>query len=344
MVGGGCKAGGMNVLVLGGSAFLGRAAAEEALQAGHDVTLFNRGVSGPDLPGTTAIRGDRNRDVDLERLRGRAWDVVVDTSGYVPEAVGRVARLLAPTSGSYVFVSSINVYPGFPAEPVTESSPVHECSPEAGRDDGDYGTLKVGCERAVRDAFGDRALIVRSGLLVGPYDNTGRLTWWLRRVSRGGRVLAPGNPERVLDLIDVRDQARWFLDTASRGPGGTFNVGGPGGSTTMGRMFGDCMEVTDSDAEPVWIDEDFLLDREVQPWVELPLWAPDKPDFAGVWATDSSAARREGLVCRPFTESVRDTWAWLRDDPGVAPMTHEGMPETGIDPYKERSIMDAWLG
>ena len=223
----------MRILALGGSAFLGRATVEEAVQAGHEVTTFNRGLSGPDVPGVEAIRGDRTRDADLEPLRGRTWDVVVDTSGYVPEVVGRSARLLAPTTGVYVFVSSINAYPGFPAEPVTEDSTVHECAPDAGADDGDYGTLKVGCEHAVRDAFGDRALIVRSGLLIGPYDNTGRSTWWLRRVARGGQVLAPGDPDRRMGLIDVRDQARWFLDRAGQGLGGTFNTGGPGHNTTM---------------------------------------------------------------------------------------------------------------
>ncbi len=226
---------------------------------------------------------------------------------------------------------------------MTESSPVHERRPDAGADDGDYGALKVGCERAVRDAFGDRALIVRSGLLIGPYDNTGRSTWWLRRMARGGQVLAPGDPGRPMSLIDARDQARWFRDRALRGRGGTFNAGGPGHNTTMGRWLGNCVDATGSGAELVWVDDDFLLERRVQPWNELPLWAPDTPEFAGVWATDSSAALRAGLTCRPVTESVRDTWAWLRERGDISPMTHQGLPETGIDPGKEHAVVDAWL-
>lgn len=333
----------MRILVLGGSAFLGRAAVEEALTTGHDVATFNRGVSGPDHPGVEAIRGDRTRDADLEQVRGRQWDVVVDTSGYVPDVVGRSARLLAPTTGSYVFVSSVNAYPGWPAERVTEGSPTHECRPDARADDGDYGVLKVGCERAVRDAFGDRALIVRSGLLVGPYDNTGRVPWWLHRSARGGQVLAPGDPGRPMQVVDVRDQARWFVDRALQGRGGTFNAGGPGHNTTMGELLGACVEATGSGAELVWADDGFLTEHGARPWDELPLWTPGTAEFGAVWDADSSAAVRAGLDCRPVAESVRDTWAWLDDGGAPSPKTHQGVPAKGIEPSKERSILDDWL-
>ena len=332
----------MRILILGGSAVLGRATAVEAVRAGHDVTTFNRGQSGPDVAGVTAIRGDRTADDDLAPLRDREWDVVVDTSGYVPEAVGRAARLLAPTAGSYVFVSTLNAYPGWPTEPVTEDSPTHRCAPDATEEDGDYGKLKVGCEQAVRDAFGDRAVIVRSGLLIGPYDNTGRLTWWLDRIARGGQVLAPGDPDKPMQLIDVRDLSRWFLDRAAAAAGGTFNAGGPGHNTTMGRLLADAGAATGSETEPVWVPDDFLLDHDVQPWSELPLWAPDNPEFAAVWDADSTAAQRAGLTCRPVTASIQDTWAWLRQGGTASPMTHRGMPEKGIAPAKERGIIAAW--
>jgi len=333
----------MKLLVIGGTAFLGRHTVEEALRRGYDVTTFNRGETGADQPGVTAIRGDRKVAADLARLAGDTWDAVVDTCGYVPRDVAESARLLAGRAGWYGFVSSLSAYPAWPSEPVTAASPTHECPPDAGPDDGDYGTLKAGCERATVQHFGDRALLVRSGLLLGPYENVGRLPWWLTRIAAGGQVLAPGDPDRPMQLIDARDMASWMLDCAERGRGGTFTATGPTGNTTMARWLGDCVEATGSDAELVWIPDRFLLDRDVEAWSELPLWMPDSPDSAGTWTADTGPAQAAGLRSRPVWDTVRDTWARLRDRGDLAARPADSSPfTTGIDPDKEQRILAEW--
>lgn len=333
----------MKLLVLGGTAFLGRHTVDAALRRDYQVTTFNRGLTAADPPGVQAIHGDRNVPADLEQLAGGQWDAVIDTCGYVPTVVRESARVLADRAGWYGFVSSMSAHPDWPARPVTADSPRHDCSPDAGPDDGDYGTLKAGCERAVERHFGDRALVARSGLLLGPHENVGRLPWWLNRIAAGGQVLAPGDPDRPMQLIDARDLAEWMLDCAERGHGGAFAVTGPAGNTTMGRWLGDCVEATGSGAELVWVPDQFLLDREVEVWTELPLWMPDSPEWAGTWAADVSKAMASGLRARPVGDTVRDTWAWLRDGGDPAARHPNASPFTlGIDPDKERRILAEW--
>lgn len=332
----------MRLLIIGGTEFVGRAVAEEALRRGHEVTTFNRGVTAPDVPGVRPVRGDRTQDADLDRLRGQEWDAVVDTCGYVPEVVGRAARLLAGSSGRYVFVSSVSACVAWPKERITDDTPRYDCPADARADAGEYGYLKAGCERAVEEAFGDRALVVRPGLILGPYENVGRLPWWLRRVARGGQVLAPGDPDTRMQLIDARDLAAWMLDAAERGLGGVFYATGPAGNTTMGRWLAACVEVTGADAELVWVPDRFLLDHQVRPWTELPLWRPDLPEYAGVWEVETARAEAAGLRTRPVRDTVRDTWEWLRG--GGEPVIHDyaHLPEHGIDPGKEQRILTAW--
>ncbi|MCI0686729.1 MAG: NAD-dependent epimerase/dehydratase family protein [Sporichthyaceae bacterium] len=332
----------MRLLVIGGTAFLGRHTVEEALRRGYQVTTFNRGLSGPDRPDVQAIHGDRSKPADLDQLAPGTWDAVVDTCGFVPAVVGESARLLKDRAGWYGYVSSLSAHPAWPAAPVTPSSPIHESPPDAGPDDGDYGTLKAGCERAVEQSFADRALLVRAGLLLGPYENVGRLPWWLRRVAAGGQVLAPGDPNVPMQLIDARDLANWMLDSAEAGQTGPFAATGPAGNTTMGRWLGDCVEATGSGAELVWVPDEFLLEHDVETWSELPLWMPTGPDTAGTWTVDVSRAQAAGLRSRPVRDTVRDTWAWLRDGGTLAP-PRDGSPFTmGIDPDKEKRVLAEW--
>ena len=226
----------MQLLVLGGTAFLGRHVVEEGVRRGHHVTTFNRGQTGPDADGVESVRGDRTSRRDLEQLRDRTFDAVVDTSGFDPRTVRQGLDVLAPNVGHYAFVSSISVYPGWPREIQTEDSPVHDCPPDAGPGVA-YGPGKAGAEQAVVDALRGRAMVVRPGLILGPYENIGRLPWWLRRATRasdGGDMLAPGRPERTMQLIDARDLAIWMLDCAAGGVSGTFNATGPAGNATMG--------------------------------------------------------------------------------------------------------------
>jgi 2'-hydroxyisoflavone reductase len=333
------------LLVLGGSWFLGRTIVEDALARGWDVTTFRRGQSGQDAPGSTVIRGDRTRPEDLARLADAGpWDAVVDTSGYVPRDVLAMARALEPVVGRYVFVSTVSVYAGWPIEPLSEDSEVLDCPPDASPDygyDGDpgpsvYGFTKAGSERAVMETFGEgRSVLLRPGVILGPREYVGRLPWWLRRVERGGRVLAPGQPHRSIQPVDVRDVAAFALHTAT-GPVGTFNVSAKG-RDTMGVFLDACRAVTQSNAEFEWItDEPWLVAQGVAQWTELPLWRT----YSGAWAVDSTRARDSGLITRGIQQTVADTWSWMHSNElGVS---HERSTEQGIDPQKEAAILGVW--
>ena len=340
----------MRLLVIGGSVFLGQAFAAEALARGWEVTTFNRGRTAADLPGVRTVRGDRERPEDLARLAAAGpWDAVVDVCGYVPRVVGASAAALAGSAGSYLFVSSINAYPGFPADPVDERSPRHDCAADAGPEDGDYGVLKAGCERAAVQVFPGRTLVLQPGLIMGPGDRARRLTWWLRRASQGGRMAAPGRPEQEMQLIDARDLAAFGLDRIEAGDGKgedgeTYLVGGSPANTTWGEYLGACVEATGGKAEPVWMDDRFLLAHGVAPWVELPLWAPRDEEFAAVWQHSSAKAAEAGLRCRPVPESIRDTAAWLFGPGGteVAFGAYRSLSDRGLAPEKEQQLLADW--
>ncbi|HEV2347520.1 MAG TPA: NAD-dependent epimerase/dehydratase family protein [Actinocrinis sp.] len=307
----------MRILILGGSRFLGRAFVTEALAAGHQVTVFNRGRSGPDLPGVVAVRGDREDPADLARLAAAGpWDAVVDTSGYVPKIVGDSARALAGGAEAYLFISSLSAFTGFPAERLDPGSPLFECPPDA--TEGEYGALKAGCERAVRQAFPGRVLIHYPGLIIGPHENMGRQTWWLSRIAKGGDVLAPGDPDRRLQLIDARDIAGFGLHCLESGQDDAFLLASENGHTTFGQWLQTCVLETGSNARLVWAPDKVLLENEVPVWSGLPLWTPLDDESAGVWDTDVSRAIAAGLNCRPIGKTVRDTWAWQRDEPSLA--------------------------
>jgi 2'-hydroxyisoflavone reductase len=335
----------MRLLVLGGTRFVGRAIVEAAVGRGHKVTTFNRGQNGMDVAGAEVRRGDRESPDDLHRLIGeRSWDLVVDTSGYMPRVVGDAARVLAGRAKRYVFLSTISVYPDWPAKGVGEASPVYECSPDVGGSAADeagwsatqYGTYKAGCERAVVEVFGDRALVLRPGVILGPHENVGRLTWWLGRMARGGRVLGPGNPDRLIQPIDVRDVARFVLDLAESGQAGTFNVAAPKGHASFGSMLAHCAHVTGSDGELVWVDDDVLVEQGVRQWTEIPLWRVHE----GTWDVDTSLARAAGLMCRPLAETVHDTWAWMGEGGGPSP--YDRQAQHGLAPERERELLALW--
>ncbi len=273
--------------------------------------------------------------------------VVVDTCGFVPRVVGRSARVLAGSGAQYVFVSSISAVPSWPARPTPEGLEGHPCRPDAGPDDGGYGELKAGCERAVAEVFGASSTVARAGLIIGPHENVGRLPWWLERIARGGEVLAPGDPGEPMQLVDARDLAAFLLDCGEHRTGGTFNATARRGNTTFGSWLTDCVEVTGSDAVLTWVPDDLLLEHGVEPWTELPLWMPkggsgdDNGDH--VWNSDASWAAAAGLRTRPVRESVADTWAWMQAGGSAAEAPpRDYLSRHGIDPAKERSILAAW--
>ena len=340
----------MRVLIIGGSRFLGRAVAAEALAAGHLVTVFNRGRSGPDVPGVDAVRGDRESSKDLARLAEHGpWDTIVDTSGYVPKVVGKAARALADSADSYVFVSTCSAFSDWPRLPIGDDSAVYECSPDAGRDDGDYGVLKAGCERAVVRDFPGRAVILRLGLLLGPHEDVGRLPTWLIRIADAGdrrdlRVVAPGDPRRVIRPIDVRDAAVFALNSVVLGLEGPYTVSGtPSSASTFEELLTACVEVTGSPARLEWVADDFLMKQKVGFWSELPLWAPaGDPDAGAAWDLDTARAEAAGLRCRPLRETVADTWAWLAANGGLVRRTYEAMRPHGLEAERERAVLAAW--
>ncbi|MGH2996271.1 MAG: NAD-dependent epimerase/dehydratase family protein [Gaiellaceae bacterium] len=285
----------MKVLILGGTLFLGRHLVEAALARGHEVTLFNRGRTNPELfPEVEKLRGDRDGG-DLSALRGREWDAVIDTSGYVPRVVLASAEALADSVGQYTFVSSASVYMPTAKLGVSEEDPVHELEDEASEDvETLYGPLKVACERGVERIFPARALVVRPGVVVGPHDPTGRFTHWVKQVARGGDVRAPRPPGARVQLIDAADLARWMLRMTERRLGGTFNAAGS--EQTFTEMLEACRTTAGSQARPVWVDDDDL---------PLALDPARHPEWAGFFAVSSAKARCAGLVTRPLQESAR---------------------------------------
>ena len=312
----------MRILVLGGTAFAGRHLVELALGRGHDITMFNRGRTGPDLfPEAERLTGERAGS--LEALRGRSFDAVVDTSGYFPADVERSAQLLAPAAGRYLFVSSRSVYADHSVPGADETAPLGELPAGAPTDaitGESYGPLKVGCERAAEAAFPGRTVILRPGLIVGPHDPTGRFTYWPVRVAGGGDVLAPAPSGQPLQVIDGRDLATFALDLLERDAAGTFDVVSPDGMLTFAGLIAACIAASGSDAHIEWVDERFLLDHEVAPWTELPLWTPGD-DMAGFQRSDVSRAIAAGLGVRPIADTVADTLRWAAGDdpaPGAA--------------------------
>ncbi|MFF5701254.1 NAD-dependent epimerase/dehydratase family protein [Streptomyces sp. NPDC012794] len=325
----------MRLLMLGGTEFVGRAITEDALDRGWDVTVFHRGHHAPP-PGTSVLHGDRTAPGGPAALAEGEWDLVVDTWSGAPTAVRDSARLLADRVGRYTYISSRSVH-AYPAPAgLAEDGPLVEGSPDAGSTA--YAEDKRGAELAVLDAFGDRALLVRAGLILGPYENVGRLAWWLNRVARGGPLLAPGPRELPLQYIDVRDLARWTLDASEAGRGGAHNLVSPAGHATMGSLLDACAAATGTALDPRWTDAAAILEAGIEPWTELPIWLPEGELYDHVFGADVTKALEAGLVCRPVEETVADTWAWLRSIGGVAPQRPD-RPEKGISAEREAALL-----
>src|SRR5215210_831807 len=327
----------MDLLILGGTGFLGRYLVEAASEEGHRPTLFNRGLSEPGLfPEVESIEGDR--DVDLSALRGRSWDAVVDTCGYVPRAVRTSAALLADDVDHYTFISSISVYSEDITPGADEEAPVQKLpDPEVEEVTGEtYGGLKALCELVAEEEVPGRVLNVRPGLISGPHDPTDRFTYWPRRISAGGEVLAPDHEGRRVQYIDVRDLASWIVKMSAERLTGTYNATGPDYELRMGRFLEECEAASGAVADLVWVSEDFLQEMGVEPFTELPLWLPR--EHAALLAVDCGKAIAEGLTFRPLDETLRDVLDWDR----ARKAGRE--PAAGLRPEREQDLLDAWHG
>jgi 2'-hydroxyisoflavone reductase len=325
----------MKLLFLGGTLFLGRHLVDSALARGHDVTLFNRGQTNPELfPEVEKLRGDR--ESDLSALEGRRWDAAIDVHGRMPRVVRPVAELLGGAVDHFTFVSSISAYGEEVAVGMDESFPTAEFAEGTDEDDlANYGACKAECERIALAAFPDRAFVPRPGLIVGPHDPTDRFTYWPRRVAAGGEVLAPGDAERQVQIVDARDLADWIVRMVEAGATGAYNATGPEPPLTMGTMLDTCRAVSRNDAELVWVPDDFLLAEEVGQWMELPLWLAE-PETEGLLAVDISKAVGSGLSFRPLEQTVRDTLAW-RGDGALS-------DAVGLAPEREAELLEKWRG
>ena len=338
----------MNVLVIGGTGFLGGAIADAALKAGHRVAIFTRGqTANPALgAGVETIVGDRHQD--LSALRGRNFDLVVDTCAFAPDAVASLLDALSPTIGRYALVTSASVYKDFAQPGLTEQAPTSRATDEqlglalsltveqrssAGSYGTAYGSLKRECELVALDRLGDRALILRSGLLVGAGDYTDRLTYWVRRVDQGGAIPAPGDPQRLVQLIDVRDAARFIVEGGEKGLGGVFNL--TGRPFPMRDLLESCRQVAGSDARFVWCPDEAVLAAGLEPWSQVPLWLPysDEP-FRHFLEIDTEKAFAQGLQTRPLNETLENILAWDR--------TRRATPlKAGMPPEKEAALLAA---
>jgi 2'-hydroxyisoflavone reductase len=328
----------LSILILGGTGFLGPHTVDYALARGHRVTLFNRGKRNPDLfPGLETILGDR--DGKLDGLRGRAWDAVIDNSGYVPRIVRMSAEMLAPTVGQYLFVSSISVYGEAPRPGADETHPV-EVVPDPDSEDVQkhYGGLKALCEKAAEAALPGRTTAIRPGLIVGPMDPSDRFTYWPVRVAKGGEVLAPGDGSDPVQLVDVRDLAAFIVSCVEDRSFGTFNAVGPERELTMKAMLEACRKGSRSDATIVWVASSFLSEQQVSPWSDMPAWVPGTGETAGFARVDVRRALAKGLRFRPILETAKDTLAWW----GTLPPDRKATPRAGLDAEREAKVLAAW--
>ncbi|WP_057760706.1 SDR family oxidoreductase [Cytobacillus praedii] len=340
----------MKVLILGGTRFLGRALVEEALARGHEVTLFNRGTNKEIFPEAEQLIGDRNIDIAL--LENRKWDVLIDTCGFAPHQIKKVADVLGDNIEHYTFISSISVYKDWIPHNIAEDYPLLSMLPDDKLADVEagtlspyeyYGELKALCEAEAEKHWPDSVLHVRAGLLVGSFDYSDRLPYWVQRVAKGGNILVPGLSSRPVQLIDIKDIASWVLTMAEKRKAGTFNVTGPKNLLTIEELLNTCKAVTNSNAKFVWAEEAFLLKHKVQPWTEMPLWIPEcsplegqaKP-WKGTFSINIDKAVHAGLAFRPLVDTIYDIYQWEK-------VRDSSERKAGISLTKEQELLELYL-
>jgi 2'-hydroxyisoflavone reductase len=337
----------LRILILGGTGFIGPYQVRYAVERGHQVTVFNRGRRQADLPESVEhLQGDRNND--LEALKGRDWDVVIDNPTTLPFWVRDAASLLRDHADQYIFISTISVYADFstpgmdetwPVAPYTGDDPLAETMETMqGRMGALYGPLKAKSEAEAEKWFPGRTTVIRPGLIVGPGDPTDRFTYWPVRVARGGEVLAPGTPADPVQVIDARDLSEWTIRMAERRAYGTFNATGPAATMGMGAMLEAMKPLAHGDVRFTFADSAFLADQNVRPWADMPAWIPADGPSAGMLQVSIRRALDQGLTYRPIGDTARDALAWFR----TLPAERQANLAAGIAPEREAEVLAAW--
>lgn len=338
---GGVHIGGMRILILGGTVFVGRALTRQALARGHTVTVLNRGVSGEPVTGAELVRADRSRADAFDEIKGRSFDAVIDTSRQSVSQVRRAAAALSGDVHRYVFISTVSVYTDLGEAGIREDAPTASAlenpTVEEEEDPQNYPALNITCERTVRDTYPNSYLILRPCLIVGDRDPTDRFGYWLDRLTRPGEILAPGSPQRTVQFIDVNDLATFTLHALETGVTGTFNVRGPDASVSMSDLITSCAEVTGLATPQVcWVPDDFLLEAGLQPYTDLPLWIPETDDLAGFDQISAAKAISAGLTYRPLHQTLLDALEW-ESTLGL------GRPRgAGLSPDREDELLRRW--
>ncbi len=327
----------LKLLIIGGTMFVGRHLVDAALAQGHEVTLFNRGQHNPDLfPEVEKLRG--NRDGELDPLKGRSWDAVIDTCGYVPRIVRQSAELLADHVGQYVFISTISVYSDYSQVGMDENAPLGTLEDSATEEitGQTYGPLKVLCEQAVEDALPGRSLIIRPGFIVGPHDPSDRFTYWPYRVAQGGPMLAPNPPSQPMQFIDARDLAEWTVRLVENKTTGIYNATGPNTPVALGVLLDESKAVSGADTKFVWADEAFLVEEKAP----FPLWIPTggNPELVALMQVSVAKAVTDGLTFRPLSQTIQETLDWAKSRPA----DYEW--RTGLTPEREQELLQKWQG
>ena len=338
----------LKILILGGTGFTGPFQVKYALTRGHKVTVFNRGKTHPgELPdGVEQLIGDRNGQLDA--LKGRKWDVVIDNPTMLPKWVHDAAEILKGNVDRYIFISTISVYADASKPGVDETAPLAKYDgADAMKETRDtvtaskfalYGPLKALSEKEVEKWFPGKSLIIRPGLIVGPRDETDRFSYWPVRIDRGGEVLAPGHPGDPVQFIDARDLAEWTIRMAEQGATGVYNATGPNPPLTIGGMLEGIKTALGSDATLTWAPADFLEKEKVAPWSDMPVWVPPAGEDGGMGAVSIKRALEKGLTFRPLAETARETLAWFKSQP----KERQEKLKAGITPEREAEVLAAW--
>ena len=337
--GGTSKSAPLRILILGGTGFIGPYQVKYAVERGHKITLFNRGKTNADLfPEIPRLIGDRNLPDGHKALSTGEWDVVIDNPTANPKWVRDAGTALKGRTKHYIFVSTISVFSDN-SKPVDENGPLNTPSDiETPFDPSKYGSNKVRSEQEAKTQFGNNVTIVRPGLIVGPGDLSDRFSYWPVRIDRGGEILAPGTPDDPAQYVDAQDLSSWIIRLAENRTMGTFNATGPKTPTTIAEMLYGIKAVTTSDAKFTWVPADFLAEKEVRPWTEMPVWIPPIGRTYGFMRVNCQKAYAAGLTFRPLADTAKDTLTWYHSRPAA----EQEKARAGLAPEKEKTVLAAW--